>query len=246
MTRWQRLERMAPRLAVLLLAVAIGTAASVVLHPPAASAQAEDLDALKTYWQSHYRDLRQQEARLIQTVELASKEYADANRRNYRRSGVRHFHRTNANEAKTQLAAVRTKIESIYEEVVAAGGSANWIYEVDDEGRDLEDAQGLGVYEDRGMFGGKGAYAPGGDAAAREGDQGEAAIDGRNPLYQGDDADVDDAPASVEDKGDSEYDYGAWRKSRGDYEEGRAPEKHLGPNDTDTDTDTDDGGGSDD
>lgn len=231
MTRWQRLERMAPRLAVLLLAVAIGTAASVVLHPPAASAQAEDLDALKTYWQSRYRDLRQQEARLIQTVELASKEYADANRRNYRRSGVRHFHRTNANEAKTQLAAVRTKIESIYEEVVAAGGSANWIYEVDDEGRDLEDAQGLGVYEDRGMFGGKGAYAPGGDAAAREGDQGEAAIDGRNPLYQGDDADVDDAPASVEDKGDSEYDYGAWRKSRGDYEEGRAPEKHLGPDD---------------
>ena len=231
MTRWQRLERTVPAIAVFLLAVSIGMAATFVLDPPAASAQEEDLNALKTYWQSRYRDLRQQEARLIQTVKLATKEYADSNRRSYRRSGVRHFHRTNANEAKTQLAAVRTKIESIYEDVVAAGGSTNWIYEVDDEGRDVEDAQGLGVYDDRGMFGGKGAYAPGGDAAAREGDQGEAAIDGRNPLYQGDDADVDDAPASVEDKGDSEYDYDAWRKSRGDYEEGRAPEKHLGPDD---------------
>lgn len=229
MTRWQRLERMAPLLAILLLAVAIGTTASFVLQPPAASAQGEDMDALKTYWQSRYRDLRGQEARLIQTVKLATKEYADSNRRSYRRSGVRHFHRTNANEAKAELAKVRTQIESIYEEVVAAGGSINWIYEVDDEGQDVEDAQGLGVYEDQGMFGGKGAYAPPGDAAEREGDQGEAAIDGRNPLYHGDD--VDDLPASAEDAGDTEYDYEAWRKSRGNYEKDRAPEEHLTPGD---------------
>lgn len=229
MTGWQRIERMAPALAVLLLAVAIGTAASVVLHPPAASAQMDDLDALKTYWQGRYRELRQQEARLIQTVKLATKEYADANRRTYRRSGVRHFHRTNANEAKAELAKVRTQIESVYEDVVAAGGSVNWIYEVDDEGRDLADAQGLGVYEDDGLFGGKGAYAPDGDAEEPEGDEGEAAVDGRNPLYYGDD--VDDAPASFEDEGDTEYDYEAWRKNRVEYEGGRAPEKHLTPED---------------
>lgn len=246
MTRWQRLGRMAPVLAVLLLAVSIGTTAWVVLRSPTASAETEDLTALKTYWQDHYRDLRQQEARLIETVQLASKEYADANRRNYRRSGVRHFHRTNANEAKAELAKVRTQIESVYEEVVAAGGSVNWIYEVDDEGRDLVDTQGLGVYEDRGQFGGKGAYAPAGDARAREGDQGEAAVDGRNPLY--DDA-GDDVPASIEQKGHSEFDYDSWRKSRGNYEQDRAPERHLGPDDVDTDTDTDtadDGGGGDD
>ena len=226
MTRWQRTVRMAPTMAVFLLAVAIGTAASFLLQPPAASAQAEDPDALKAYWQTRYRDLRQDEARLVQTVKLATKEYADANRRSYRRSGVRHFHRTNANEAKKELADVRSRIESIYEEVVAAGGSMNWIYEVDDEGIDADDVQALGVYEDDGLFGGKGAYAPSKDDEARDADRDANEDDGRNPLYQGED--TDDDPASFEDEGLSEYDYDAWREDRSDYEGDRATEEPLG------------------
>ncbi len=226
MTRWQRTVRMAPTMAVFLLAVAIGTAASFLLQPPAASAQAEDPDALKAYWQTRYRDLRHEEARLVQTVKLATKEYADANRRTYRRSGVRHFHRTNANEAKKELADVRSRIESIYEEVVAAGGSMNWIYEVDDEGIDADDVQALGVYEDDGMFGGKGAYAPSKDDEARDADRDESEDDGRNPLYQRED--TDDEPASFEDEGLSDYDYDAWREDRSDYEGNRAPEEPLG------------------
>lgn len=226
MTRWQRTVRMAPTMAVFLLAVAIGTAASFLLQPPVASAQAEDPAALKAYWQNRYRDLRQDEARLVQTVKLATKEYADANRRSYRRSGVRHFHRTNANEAKKQLAEVRSQIESIYEQVVDAGGSMNWIYEVDDEGIDADDVQALGVYEDDGMFGGKGAYAPSADEEALAREQDESEDEGRNPLYQQED--TDDEPASLEDEGLSEYDYDAWRADRSDYEADRAPEEPLG------------------
>ena len=203
--------------------------------------EAMDPAAIKAQWQARFRDLRLQEAQLIQTIELATKEYADSNRRNYRRSGVRHFHRTNANEAKLQLAAVQTKIERMFDEVVAAGGSLNWLYEVDDEPIDPSSVSGLGDYGDEGRFGGKGAYAP---ADEDEQDADEASPDddpdaGRNPLYtreaDEDDLEADleagDVPASAEEKPRPGFDYDSWREDRSRYERERAEERHLEPDD---------------
>jgi len=226
------------RIATWLVAAALASASLALPEPsPAANPAVAEADPaeLKAYWQGRYRKLRMEEARLVETVKLATKEYADSNRRNYRRSGVRHFHRTNANEAKAQLAVVRTQLEGIFDEVVAAGGSVNWLYEVDDEPIDMDTVQGLGVYEDDGRFGGKGAYAPrtgddfGDEATADIGD--EADDDGRDPADSADgDADGDD-PASFEESGQETYDYDAWRKNRPEYEDDRAPEKHLRPDD---------------
>jgi len=206
---------------MVLIALTTGVGA-ITLHPGVASAQEADLDQLKAEWQARYRDLRREEARLVETVRLATKEYADANRRNYRRSGVRHFHRTNANEAKAALAEVRQEIKDAHVEVVAEGGLAYWLEAIDDEPIDSDAVQGLGVYEDGGQFGGKGAYPKNSDNEA-----GQAQDDGRNPLYSQD----DDAPAELEEKGDEDFDYNSWRANRAEYEKERAPERHLNPND---------------
>lgn len=203
--------------------------------------EAMDPAAIKAEWQARFRDLRMQEARLIQTIELATKEYADSNRRNYRRSGVRHFHRTNANEAKLQLAAVQAKIERMFDEVVAAGGSLNWLYEVDDEPIDPSTVSGLGDYGDEGRFGGKGAYAPA-DEDAQDADEATPDEDpdaGRNPLYTQEAAEDDlesdpeagDVPASAEEKPRPGFDYDSWREDRSRYERERAEERHLEPDD---------------
>jgi hypothetical protein len=189
----------------------------------------EDLDTLKAYWQGRYRSLLQNEARLVETVRLATKEYADSNRRNYRRSGVRHFHRTNANEAKVELAKVREQIVACRDDVVAAGGMSQWLDEVDDEGIDPDAVQGLGVYRDDGRFGGKGAYAE--DEETKRRRQEEAVQgDGRNDAFETDEADDGDEPAAISDEnGSGGFNYDAWRRNRGEYEEKRAPEKHLKP-----------------
>jgi hypothetical protein len=192
----------------------------------------DDLDALKTFWQGRYRSLRQDEARLVETLRLATKEYADSNRRNYRRSGVRHFHRTNANEAKVELAKVREQIAACHDEVVAAGGMGAWLDEVDDEPIDPNAVQGLGVYRDDGRFGGKGAYAEDEETKRRREEEAVPG-DGRNPIYdsnEADEADDSDEPAAISDEqGNGGFNYDAWRKNRGEYEENRAPEKHLKP-----------------
>ncbi len=202
-------------------------AASFLLQPPAASAQAEDPDALKAYWQTRYRDLRHEEARLVQTVKLADEGVRRCESPDLIAAAA--FAISTARTRTRQRRSSRRsapRIESIYEEVVAAGGSMNWIYEVDDEGIDADDVQALGVYEDDGLFGGKGAYAPSKDDEARDAERDVSEDDGRNPLYQREDA--DDEPASFEDEGVSEYDYDAWREDRSDYEENRAPEEPLG------------------
>lgn len=234
--------------AVLLLAIGIAGALGISIRPIAASADAGDLDATKAYWQGRYRKLRVEEARLVETVKLATKEYADSNRRSYRRSGVRHFHRTNANEAKKELASVQSQIETIFADVVAAGGSVNWLYEVDDEPIDPGRVQGLGVYEDEGRFGGKGAYAPGpdenddADVPADDGEPDgseqeevgvEASDDGLDPFYSDDQAGSEgDDPASLEEGGFGPYDYELWRVDREEYERERASER---PSDGDDD-----------
>ena len=78
-------------------AIVTATLGTILAGPSSAAGQSEADDGeLRAYWQGRYRKLRETEATLVQTVKLATKEYADSNRRSYRRSGVRHFHRTNA------------------------------------------------------------------------------------------------------------------------------------------------------
>ena len=215
----------------LIFAAAIGSASAA---PQPAFAQATALDhiegdeAAKAYWQGRYRNLRAKEARLAETVRLATKEYADANRRTYRRSGVRHFHRTNANEAKAELEIVRGELESIYDDARAAGVPLFWLDEVAEEPIDPSAVQGLGVYADDGPFGGKGAYAEEGEDDADEVGP-SSDDDGRNPIYS--DESEGDEPASLDDTESKRFDYDAWLRDRRTYEKDRAPEKHLVPDD---------------
>ncbi|MEZ4331890.1 MAG: hypothetical protein R3F35_09045 [Myxococcota bacterium] len=233
MTWIGRANRITRACATWLLAVCTTALLAASLAAAPVAAEPGDLDALKAHWQGRYRELRLEEARLVETARLATKEYADSNRRNYRRSGVRHFHRTNANEAKAQLVIVRGEIEKLYDEVVEAGGTVNWFYEVDDEGIDRGQVEGLGVYADDGRFGGKGAYAPRREDGEPLGDDLDAARaddDGRNPRFS-EDGDAPDDPASLGADDLPPFDYDAWRKNRGEYESKRAPERHLRPGD---------------
>ncbi len=235
MTRIECTTRTGRIAGALILATLIATAGATLLEASATTAAETEADdaQLKAYWQGRLRDLRSNEARLVQTVELATKEYADANRRSYRRSGVRHFHRTNANEARAELTLVRAQLDAIYDEASAAGVQTHWLDEVAEEPIDMDAVQGLGVYRDAGEFGGKGAYAKEPDPDEADDDR-EARDDGRNPLYTGE----DDEPASFDAEGSKEFDYDDWRKDRIDYERNRAPEKHLVPEDPGLDGDS--------
>lgn len=224
----------------LLLAIGLAGAGFSLLLPGRAVAEVEDLAPLKAHWQARYRSLRVEEARLVKTVELATKEYADSNRRTYRRSGVRHFHRTNANEAKAQLAIVREQIAALPDELRAAGGYQRWLDEVDDEAIDMDRVEGLGVYADDGEFGGKGAYSPDAQGELEEDAARIAEDDGRNPIHAGESDDSVDRTSSDDDLGgpasaDSDsgsqpgFDYESWRANRSGYEAKRAPENHLAP-----------------
>ncbi len=184
----------------------------------AAAASAEDsgdMRILKQHWQDRYRALRLREARLEKTIDLATKEYADANRRNYRRSGVRHFHRTNAALAKNELAKVQKDLETIYDEARAADVPLIWLYEVEDETIDPDEVEGLGDYADGGRF-----FGPS-DAAE---DEDASEDDGRNPLYSRDSED-EAPPAGYGESGTIEFDYEAWQEDRGKYEAQRGGEE---------------------
>ena len=218
-----RARRMRRALALFLLAFGLAGGAGIFAGQPASAVdQTGDEGELRAYWQGRFRKLRHEEARLAQTVALATKEYADANRRTYRRSGVRHFHRTNAENAQAELELVRAEIASIYDEAREAGVPVFWLDEVAEEKIDMDRVQGLGVYADDGPFGGKGAYGPDDDeddTAVRAND------DGRNPLHADEDAAAGDRPASLDEAGAKRFDYEAWRKDRHQYEQERAPGK---------------------
>ncbi len=215
--------------AVLVLAIGLAGAATLIAGPgPAAAQRIEDDAEAKAYWQGRFRKLRLKEAQLVQTVKLATKEYADSNRRTYRRSGVRHFHRTNANDAKAELELVRADLESIYDDARSAGIPVFWLDEVAEEPIDMDRVEGLGVYADDGQFGGKGAYAA--DADPDDAEEGPISTDdGRNPLHSRDDEVEGDEPASLDDAESKRFDYEAWRADRSKYEKERAPERHLVP-----------------
>lgn len=210
-------------IATCLLVIGLTVGAAILAGPPGAAADQASQDAeLRSYWQGRFRKLRHDEARLAQTVALATKEYADANRRTYRRSGVRHFHRTNAREAQHELELVRAQLATIYDEARAAGVPAFWLDEVAEEKIHMDRVQGLGVYADDGPFGGKGAYGPAADADDAAPDAND---DGRNPAHSGENEAGGDRPASPDEAGAKRFDYEAWRKDRRQYEQERSPGK---------------------
>lgn len=149
--------------AVLLCAVVAGPLAVL---PKSVFAQAED-GALKATWQARYRNLRQAEVQLKRTIEDATKEYADANRRNYRRSGVRHAYQAQASNAKAELGRVEKEISGIYDEARRAGIPLTWLYEVEEE-----------------------TVTP--DMPSAEARKNEDHREGRNPLYHNEASDPDD------------------------------------------------------
>ena len=226
MMRIENRARLGWMLGTVVFAIVTAALGTILVWPSSVAAQGNGGDAeLRAYWQGRFRNLRKKEASLVQTVKLATKEYADSNRRTYRRSGVRHFHRTNANEAKAELAKLRAEIATLYDDARAAGVPVFWLEEVAEEPIDSDAVEGLGVYKDEGHFGGQGAYAKDSDEEDSETDF-EAGDDGRNPLYGGD---GDDDPASLEGDGSQDFDYEAWREDRDEYESERAPEEHLAP-----------------
>ena len=134
MTRIESRARLGWMVATVVCAIVTATLGTILAGPSSAAGQSEADDGeLRAYWQGRYRKLRETEATLVQTVKLATKEYADSNRRSYRRSGVRHFHRTNANEAKAELKVVRAQIAAIYDDANAAGVPIFWLDEVAEE-----------------------------------------------------------------------------------------------------------------
>jgi hypothetical protein len=233
-------SRKSRAIAASLLAAGLAGAGLALVLPSLAAAQVEDTAPIKAYWQERYRALRLEEAQLVKTVELATKEYADSNRRTYRRSGVRHFHRTNAEDARVRLVEVREQISALPDQLREAGGYQSWLDEVDDEPIDMNRIEGLGVYADDGEFGGKGAYAADGDDAEGGTDAEDAdptEDDGRNPLYtdgsdeSSDGEALDGAPASADAEAGSrpDFDYESWRRNRSEYESKRAAETQLVP-----------------
>lgn len=198
-------------------------AASLLLAAPSIADGSADPLREKADWQRRYYALRLHEARLVKTIELATKEYADSNRRNYRRSGVRHFHRTNANDAKAELKKHRERIEQFRSQFRAAGGSIYWLDEVDEEPIDIASVEGLGEYQNEGRFGGEGAYAAESPATKAN----PEFDDGRNPRFLEEEADSDVAGEPAK----SRYDFDAWRTDRSEYEGERVKERHLRRND---------------
>lgn len=155
---------------------------SLALWPSETAAQSEDA-ALKAYWQDRYRNLRLTKVELEQTIAEATEAYAEANRRNYRRSGVRHVYRTQALEAKAELARVQTALDQIYDEARRESVPITWLYEVESESVDP----------------GRSTTTDAGDEKSSRGTEHQ---EGRNPLYHG----SDDSGEDANDEAADEYD----------------------------------------
>ena len=142
----------------------------------------------KDEWKERYMALRIEEARLEKTVALATKEYADANRRNYRRSGVRHFHRVNAAAAEEKLEKVRARKAKLAEEIDSFGGFAWWIDEWEEIQLNDRAIDGLGSYAAGERFG-----------PARTSESAILPDDGTNPRFDRQEEKADaELPAALE------------------------------------------------
>ena len=87
----------------------------------------------KEFWQSRYRELRQEAALLKRDAAIEWELYADANRRNYRRGKVRHIHRDKALELEVRLAEVEEELNALPEAARRSGALPGWIREVEAE-----------------------------------------------------------------------------------------------------------------
>ena len=187
-----------------LLPIVLLVAGSVLMT---LSVSALDLEQ-KREWQSRYRALRLQVARLELTADLATKEYADANRRNYRRSGVRHFHRENALRARIEAERVRKELGQLKETARAAELPRSWFDEVDEEPIDRGRLQALGDYREQGRF--MSEEAPTGEALDGAGASSPGSFDdGRNPLYEASPPSSD----AIQPLDERPYTYEEWLKS---------------------------------
>lgn len=151
------------------LACAIALLA-LVAAPVAAGADAStdpDLRAMKTHWQSRYRNLLLDAARLRTIVERETELYADANRRNYRRGTKRHTHREAAAVAAQELVKVEAELATIEDDARRAGALPGWLYEVEFEMENGELRPEI--------------------AAGPDSEREQEPDDGRNPLYADED-----------------------------------------------------------
>ena len=136
-------------LAGALAALTLGAALFLLPSFPAdAESDSQKIDnpaEWKDEFKARYLALRVEEARLEKTIELATKEYADANRRQYRRSGVRHFHHVNAEAARVRLEEVKAEKKNLVEEMEDFGGFAWWVDEFEETPLNERGIEGLGA-----------------------------------------------------------------------------------------------------
>lgn len=117
------------------IVVFVGIAIAMMAAP--AFAGEASMRADREYWESRYRELVADVARLRGVVERERELYADANRRNYRRGNKRHVHREAATKAAEELAKVEAQLATIEDDARRAGAPRGWLNQIEIE---LEDA----------------------------------------------------------------------------------------------------------
>ena len=158
--------------------IALLTTASVLVEPTSAWAQSEEaLQSQKEHWQSRYRSLLENAARLEHNARISRENYAQAQRRNYPRGGARQRLMLQAEQAEAELADVREEIEALHLEAQREGALPGWFYEVDDEEISIPEPASPDT---------SGSNDDGRNPLYADDD------DGRNPLYADDDDDDDD------------------------------------------------------
>lgn len=87
----------------------------------------------KDAWQSRYRRLLENQARLRDNAEKSRENYSRARRRNYPRGGARQQFIIDAEEAERDLAKVEEETMELLEQARRDALPRNWIFEVEDE-----------------------------------------------------------------------------------------------------------------
>lgn len=165
-----------PRGTLLALAAMLGGLGLLLCAPVSAMAEEGPRIGLskadhKEFWQSRFRELRQEAAVLKRDAAIEWELYADANRRNYRRGKVRHIHRDKALELEVKLAEVEEELNALPEAARRSGALPGWIREVESEPVVLPPPGPNALEEYRSM---PSAPADAGEADDRE---------GRNPIF---------------------------------------------------------------
>jgi hypothetical protein len=151
-------------ISILGLALLLCTASFSISMTASAQTAAADPAEQKDAWQSRYRRLLQDSARLAYNAEISRENYARAQRRNYPRGGARQQFLVDAEAADKELVDVKKEIEKILLEARHEALPPNWRFQVEDEPIDRPSP-----------------------ASASDEDDSAADRAGRNPLYLDDD-----------------------------------------------------------